>query len=274
MMQKILIILLLFTPTLLVAQNRTDSNGKKQGVWEKHYRNGKLMYKGHFKDGYPVGEMKRYHETGVLKAILIFTEKGKKSKAELFSEKGQLLAKGNFVNKQKDSIWNCFDAKKRVRVIESYANGKKDGENKYLFKNGNVSEVIVYSAGVKNGIWERYYPDGTTLFTTKYVNGKLHGGFIRRYKNGIIELSGNYKLGKKDGVWQYYSPKGKELAKVSYKNGVATNQKELDAKQQKALEEMEKQRNILVDPDKYRDNPDGYMQEIRTRRIQQKNRRR
>lgn len=51
--------------------NQTDNKGKKQGNWRANYENGKLKYSGYFKDNKPVGEMKRFHENGALKALMI-----------------------------------------------------------------------------------------------------------------------------------------------------------------------------------------------------------
>jgi len=50
--------------------NQTDAGNLKQGYWERYYPNGKPMYQGYFRDDVPVGEMKRYYESGNLQAIL------------------------------------------------------------------------------------------------------------------------------------------------------------------------------------------------------------
>ena len=83
MIKKTLIFLLILCPLFAMSQdiNKTDKNGLKQGVWMKTFPNGKIMYKGKFVDGYPVGRMERFHNNGNLKAILIFSEKGKKSQS-------------------------------------------------------------------------------------------------------------------------------------------------------------------------------------------------
>jgi antitoxin component YwqK of YwqJK toxin-antitoxin module len=46
--------------------NKLDANGKKTGVWKKYYENGKLWYEGSFKDGKPIGFMKRYYPGGIV----------------------------------------------------------------------------------------------------------------------------------------------------------------------------------------------------------------
>lgn len=42
--------------------NQVDNNNLKQGHWKKYYKNGKVAYKGYFKDDKPRGVFLRYHE--------------------------------------------------------------------------------------------------------------------------------------------------------------------------------------------------------------------
>ena len=65
--------------------NNVDKNGLKQGHWKKYYPNGNLNYSGFFKDNKPVGILKRYFESGNLKAIMNFDNTGTFSETKLFS---------------------------------------------------------------------------------------------------------------------------------------------------------------------------------------------
>ena len=68
---RIILILLLLLPLITLSQiNQTDSTGKRQGLWKKQFPGGNLIYEGNFKDGKPVGEWKRYHENGQVKALI------------------------------------------------------------------------------------------------------------------------------------------------------------------------------------------------------------
>jgi len=53
--------------------NQTDVNGFKQGHWIRKYPNGIVMYDGNFRDGHPVGELKRYYENGTIKSVMNFS---------------------------------------------------------------------------------------------------------------------------------------------------------------------------------------------------------
>lgn len=103
-MKKILFIsIICFLSLSIFAQNinRKDEQGRKQGYWENTTPLGKRIYAGNFKDGYPEGEMKRFHKNGALKVRLFFSNKGNKAKAQLYNTYGQLSAKGNYLNKKR-----------------------------------------------------------------------------------------------------------------------------------------------------------------------------
>ncbi|HOK52659.1 MAG TPA: hypothetical protein PLF75_12280, partial [Bacteroidales bacterium] len=76
------ITLLFFQGFLLQGQssdtlwNQTDARGWKQGYWRAYYDNGKLRYRGYFKDNQPLGEFRRYYESGGIMAVQNFTGQG------------------------------------------------------------------------------------------------------------------------------------------------------------------------------------------------------
>ena len=66
--------------------NQSDAQNRKQGYWEKKYGNGELRYQGYFKDNAPIGEMKRFYESGALQAILDYGNGESRVYARLFYE--------------------------------------------------------------------------------------------------------------------------------------------------------------------------------------------
>lgn len=91
-MHKLIVLVFLFITTGILAQNKinqTDSQGRKQGAWVKKDVEGKLIYQATFKDDKPVGEMKRFHPNGVVKAILNFTEEATNRMPNFLTKKGE-----------------------------------------------------------------------------------------------------------------------------------------------------------------------------------------
>ncbi|HZH74261.1 MAG TPA: hypothetical protein VFD91_17320, partial [Mariniphaga sp.] len=84
------------SPEIANSQNITDANGLKQGVWQRKYSNGNLMYKATFVNDTIVGEMLRFHSNGQKMAQILYDSKGEWGNGQLFSEKGKKIAEGKF----------------------------------------------------------------------------------------------------------------------------------------------------------------------------------
>ncbi len=243
--------------------NRTDSKGKKQGVWKKNYPNGKLAYEFLFKDDKPVGTCKRYHENGKLNALLVYGKDGISSSVKIYNKDEILEAKGFYYDKKKDSVWVFLDRGKYIISEVKYRRGVKYGTEYKYYRDGHTAEERVWKNGVENGIWKQFYPDGKSQMEAKVVDGKLNGYYYQFASNGTIETKGHYKDDKKEGAWVYYFPKNKQ--EIEYVNGVAKNQNELDSLQNKQLEHLTNRKDKPVDPEKFRSNPYEYLRQVRQR---------
>lgn len=239
--------------------NKKDEQGRKQGYWENITPLGKRVYAGNFKDGYPEGEMKRFHKNGAVKVRLFFSNKGENAKAKLYNTYGQLSAEGNYINKQKDSLWHYFNKNEEIRIKEYYTNGKRDGLSTYFYPDGGTYETYEYKNNLKHGVWTRSDRDGNKIIKAHYTNGRLDSYFTTYYKNGITKIDGLYKNGKRHGKWIFYTVKGQIEKTISYEMGVADNQSELDNQQKLEIEAMEANKNKDIDPEHYIENPTEYL---------------
>ena len=112
------------------ALNKYDREGKKTGVWETYYENGKTKSHGAFKQGHPVGILLKYYPGGVLQANMNFDESGRISYVKLYYETGSLAAEGKYIDQKKDSVWNYFSAYDSQKVSsEKFNMGKKQGDS-------------------------------------------------------------------------------------------------------------------------------------------------
>lgn len=219
-MKKVFLItiLLLLSSLSLLAQNETDSQGRKQGKWIKYYDNGKtIRYKGQFKDDQPYGKFVYYYETGEVQTILDYEEEGS-ALAKTYFQNGSLMAKGYYLNQQKDGIWWYFSADKLLIAKEVYENGKLEGKSfKYFPTEIGAQPVILeetnYVNGLAEGKWARYYKDGKLQTKGKYLNGLQEGECIWYTTAGNADVVGYFKNGKKHGQWRYYDKEGEYTTK-------------------------------------------------------------
>jgi antitoxin component YwqK of YwqJK toxin-antitoxin module len=249
------LVLLIFNPISILAQsdtvfNQTDAKNLKQGYWKKSYPNGKLMYKGFFKDNKPVGEMRRYFESGALKALLNYNSKGEYARARLFYENGQVAAEGNYFNSTKDSTWVYYSFYDRtVTSRESYLRGARHGMMINYYNNGDVSEKIEWKNNQKSGIWEQYFKGNILRLKAFYINNKLEGDFVVYAENNKPYLHGNYKNDLREGKWTFYKVDGTVETELEYKQGKSADEDKLVKEQQEFFKLIDENQGKFEEPD-------------------------
>ncbi len=199
--------------------NKTDEKGRKQGEWKTSYPNGILRYEGFFQDGNPEGIFNYYDSTGQLKARNTFESNGSIAWHQAFADNGFVIAKGKFVEQQKDSIWLYYaEADSLLIASETYKKGLLHGESVTYFSGSEQpAEVLNYSNGRLDGLWIKYFEDGTIQTRATYVDDQLEGEFVTYHPNGEIMLIGQYHQGEKLGTWKTYDEEGNLLNEDVYK---------------------------------------------------------
>lgn len=264
-MHKLIVLIFFFISANILAQNntnQTDAQGKKQGAWIKKDVEGKLIYQATFKDDKPVGEMKRFHPNGIVKAILNFSEGSNESDAQLFDEKGKLIAQGKYDGQKKAGEWKYL-ADGKIISTETYRNGQKHGIAKRFYKTGEILEESNWVNNLIDGTYRSYFQDGKIFLECKYTEGKRDGSFKTWFSGGALELEASYSNDEKDKEWKYYDESGKLLFTLKYDLGQLLNPEVQDSLD-KAQSGNYKPHNI-PDPEKFMQNPEEYMQIMQSR---------
>ena len=254
-------ILLFLVPFLCGGQesiNHTDSLGRRQGWWKKEYPGGITMYEGRFADGRPVGEWRRYHENGNLRAILFHHAQNDSIKATLFDISGKPAAEGHYTGEQKTGSWKYFNDGK-ILSEESYSSGKKSGVCKLFYPSGEVLEESEWIDGVQQGKYRAFFQNGKPFLECIYKEGQRNGFCISFYPSGTMEVEAFYKNDLPEGEWKYFSENNQLRFTLQYSNGILLNPEVLYQSDSRALEEMERRGKNLSDPEKYLDNPTEYL---------------
>lgn len=63
-------------------------------------------------------------------------------------------------------------------------------------------------AGLREGTWVYYHPDGAVAARGQYVNGRLHGPWEVYWPDGRQRARGKYRLGYRDGAWKLWNADG------------------------------------------------------------------
>ncbi len=208
--------------------NKTNSQRQKTGLWIKFYDNGQPAYIVFFKNGKPFGNYWRYHENGARKAHLNYDAQGYAS-AELYNQDTSLLAKGFYLGRNRDSIWNYFYPNDNIAAEYNYKKGQKNGRSKIFYPDKQILEILDWKNDKKEGLWRQFYPNGKVRMEARYKNNQKNGLFYLYYQNGSYDTKGHYVKGLRDGIWTYYDDGNHLKKKEIYKNGKLPIELEIDS---------------------------------------------
>ena len=198
--------------------NRYDSDTLPNGKWKWFYNDELLWKEGSFKHGLKNGYFKEYDRNGDLLSATKFVDGEKIEKAE------ELL---------KLDVRTDYYPDGKVKIVATYKNGVPEGvrreynadgevEKSYIFLHGKViGEGIFTDAGLREGFWKKYYPNGVLKASGDYVADKKVGNWKYFYPNGELEQEGVYLNGKADGIWIWYYPNGETLRSENFLDGLA-----------------------------------------------------
>ncbi|MBO4645429.1 MAG: toxin-antitoxin system YwqK family antitoxin [Bacteroidales bacterium] len=203
------------------ADNKVNSNGKKQGFWKKYDESGRLLYEGNFQNGVPVGQFKYYHTNGKLKSTTNFIQGTHKVYTVMYDESEKKAAEGIFVDQQKDSVWNYYNPKGTLIKTESYKKGKRNGLwRTYSSQTGILLEECTYLDDKLNGSFKTFYADGKISGRIDYINGQMNGTVEAYFPNEKIYYRGTYLEGLQIKNWDYYDESGRKRKTLEYNHGV------------------------------------------------------
>ncbi len=188
----------------LTQVNEVDSQGRKQGPWQKKYEGiHVLKYKGQFKNDKPVGTFTYYYKSSKVKAVVKHGENTNRSVAYYYHENGALMSHGIFRDQEKDSVWLNFGPSQRISNTETYAKGILHGKKVVYF----VPEIVTDKSQIPS-------------IVSNYVNGSLEGPYKEYHQNTKTKVTGEYKNNKRNGVWTHYHPNGRKMALYRFKEGI------------------------------------------------------
>jgi antitoxin component YwqK of YwqJK toxin-antitoxin module len=262
-MKKLVFILLsaFASFTTIFAQetiNQTDTGGHKQGHWIGKYTNGTIRYEGSFSNDKPVGEWKRFHENGKIKALLHHLPNADKASAELFDINGVRYAKGNYKGTAKDSTWNYYN---NLRLVgqENFSDGMKNGRSLTFFENGIPATESNWINGLLNGVSRSFYSSGKKKTETMFHQGLRHGLNLVYYESGQTQITGQYNNDQSDGTWKFMDETGNVKFELNYKAGVLLNPEVVDSIQANEFKAFDRAKGKLKDPEDFSQSPEEYI---------------
>ncbi|MBK8814059.1 MAG: toxin-antitoxin system YwqK family antitoxin [Methylococcaceae bacterium] len=187
-------------------------NGKKDGFDSVWHENGQKRFEIGYKDGVLDGLSRVWHEDGSLLGEVVHVD-GKIVKntlpADVINENEPRIVKDIKLVVRDDiahlpdennpftGIQVMYFSNGQKRSETSYLNGKKDGEEKIWFENGQKRFVVINNK-----------------------QGRRNGLFTMWNENSRKSMEGNYINGKQNGVTTFWYDNGQKRAELIYKNDV------------------------------------------------------
>jgi antitoxin component YwqK of YwqJK toxin-antitoxin module len=205
--------------TFGVDYNAFNSKNKREGEWIRVYKsNPKVMYyRGAFLNGVPIGVFEFYNEKGYLKSTVNHIQDTTINDVVNFYADGKTVnSKGRYVGKkvgktwerQKQGLWEFFDADGRLIRFENYKDNLLNGESKVYFANGQVSHEMIFLNDKMNGPFTEYTAEGKISKKGAYKNGIYDGNIVVNYDSGKKKEEGKFVNGMREGSWNFYLETG------------------------------------------------------------------
>jgi len=200
--------------------NRSDANGKKQGVWKTFYPDGKVQKEmkyiddildGYYKEFNENGNLilsLKYHEGKIVVGIDDMIQQDDVDFRKQFDDRGLIISSGGFKDNRPVGVHRFLNSEGKIinaKIFDDFSNP--------------ISEGIVNENGSKEAQWKEYYTTGELKAYGEYRENLQYGKWTYLYKNGKKEQEGNFLRGLYDGLWIWYYPSGNIWREESYFNG-------------------------------------------------------
>lgn len=258
-MRILFLLLIWISPLCLSSQiNQTDQDGVRQGFWQKKFPDGQIMYEGGYRDGKPAGQWTRYHEGGQVKAKIRYAEDSDSALVTMFDPLGNKLSDGIYLNEKREGTWT-FYSDGLIISEEEYRNGIKHGVSKKFYPTGELLEEAEWRNGQQEGNYQVFFEDGQPYMQCKFSNNRRNGLCLVRFKNNRIEMEAFYVDNLRHGEWKFYNEQGDYLYSLEYDHGKLLNPEVRDSIDNQSLQQLETGRRSISDPEKFINNPAGYL---------------
>jgi len=131
-----------------------------------------------------------------------------------------MVGTGNMLGDNKEGSWRIYTRKIQLDNPSPAVAAVEEQEVKEKFNLDVPLYQMEFKENLLDGIFEEFYPEGTTKKVVNYQKGMLHGDFFEFTKEGELLLSGTYFQGEKSGDWFVYRSDGSLKSEYSYQNNL------------------------------------------------------
>lgn len=116
-------------------------------------------------------------------------------------------------------LYQFYPNGKDTAAVQGYFEGKENGIWKKFYDNGTLQEKRIYKNGVKEGELLTLWPDGKKQKHYQFKNDEYDGSGMEWNADGQVILALNYKNGHEDGPQKMFYDNGKVRSNYIIING-------------------------------------------------------
>ena len=106
-------------------------------------------------------------------------------------------------------------------VLSSRSESAQEEQPKRKFyEDGQLKEEAVYAEGMKNGLFQSWFPNGQRKIRGTMENDRWNGSYEEWYEDGTPRIVGQYLLGKQHGEWRFFDKTGTPMPSLRYEEGL------------------------------------------------------
>ena len=216
-----------YYPNKQIKQEAYFTFNVPDSTYKEYAEDGKLLTKGQFELGSPIGRWEYFYADGSPKSVEVvsndtiylmeYWEEQMPHKQTIKNGNGKVLSyyvdgvvkeSYTFQNGLKTGPFEERTANGVLSVAGAFVNGKKDGVWEFYSYNTVLEKRVGYALDSLDGEYLVMLSEKDTLTFGNYKKGQKTGAWIWFNENAVIDMTGYFIEGKQDSIWHYYFPNG------------------------------------------------------------------
>ena len=163
----------------------SDDSFVSEGPYSEYYQSGQLFVEGTYRNGAPNGEWTYYHPSGEIAKRVTFKAGQPEGVVESRRPDGTLIARREYLGGKRHGEWkNYAENGEQLRLESSYKAGVPDGVWKTWFPNGQLRRDMTFKEGRRDGVTKEWYESGAKRAEVSFSAGLRDGPSIRWTADG------------------------------------------------------------------------------------------
>jgi len=176
--------------------NQTDANNLRQGYWKLYYKEKPQQVKeeGRYKDNKKEGIWKTYFITGTIKSEVTYKNNKPDGYAKIYYPTGTLQEEGIWKGNKWVGKYHFYHKNGKPAYEWNYnESGKREGEQKYYYDNGQLMIEGNWNNGKEDGVIKEYDEHGNLKVEKTFANGKMDITSVKIHKPSATTAKQNPK---------------------------------------------------------------------------------